>query len=130
MTEICSSFIDGGWTDGAGAHRIPVISPIDESEVAQIAEADAAEVDRAVKAARAAFERGEWRRAPVAKRQIRERHVRRAAGNFKFFADFIGQTSNESYEQDAPFLTIVRRGPVGVAALVAPMATWSRAIGG
>ena len=120
MTEICSSFIDGGWTDGAGAHRIPVISPIDESEVAQIAEADAAEVDRAVKAARAAFERGEWRRAPVAKRQIRERHVRRAAGNFKYFADFIGQTSNESYEQDAPFLTIVRRGPVGVAALVAP----------
>jgi acyl-CoA reductase-like NAD-dependent aldehyde dehydrogenase len=53
-------------------------------------------------------------------RQIRERHVRRAAMNFEFFADFIGQTSNESYEQEAPFLTIVRREPVGVAALIAP----------
>ena len=151
MSETCTSFIDGRWTDGAGAHRIPVISPIDESEVGQIAEANTAEVGRAVAAARAAFDRGEWRRAPVAKRQqvlrhaaalireqadelaerecanaglpmrqIKERHVQRAAGNFEFFADFIGQTSNESYEQDAPFLTIVRREPVGVAALVAP----------
>ena len=53
-------------------------------------------------------------------RQIRERHVRRAAMNFEFFADYIGQASNESFEQEAPFLTIVRRDPVGVAALVAP----------
>jgi acyl-CoA reductase-like NAD-dependent aldehyde dehydrogenase len=53
-------------------------------------------------------------------RQIRERHVRRAAMNFEFFADFIGQALNESYEQEAPFLTIVRREPVGVAALIAP----------
>ena len=151
MTETCSSFIDGKWDDPAGAHRIPVISPIDESEVAQIAEADAAEVDRAVAAARAAFARGEWRKAPVAHRQrvlrriaalirerqdelatrecanaglpmrqIRERHVQRAAANFEFFADFIGQAANESYEQEAPFLTVVRREPVGIAALIAP----------
>jgi acyl-CoA reductase-like NAD-dependent aldehyde dehydrogenase len=53
-------------------------------------------------------------------RQIRERHVKRAAMNFAFFADYIGQAANESYEQEAPFLTIVRREPVGVAALVAP----------
>lgn len=53
-------------------------------------------------------------------KQIRERHVRRAAMNFEFFADYIGQVANESYEQDAPYLTVVRREPVGVAALVAP----------
>lgn len=53
-------------------------------------------------------------------RQIRERHVKRAAMNFDFFADYIGQVANESYEQEAPFLTVVRREPVGIAALVAP----------
>ena len=151
MSELCTSFINGGWTSGEGAERIPVISPIDETLVAEIAQADAAEVDHAVRAARKAFVAGTWRNAPVSKRQsvlrriaalirekvdvlaerecanaglpirqVRERHVQRAAANFEFFADFIGQTSNESYEQDAPFLTIVRRGPVGVAALVAP----------
>jgi 5-carboxymethyl-2-hydroxymuconic-semialdehyde dehydrogenase/aminomuconate-semialdehyde/2-hydroxymuconate-6-semialdehyde dehydrogenase len=151
MSELCTSFIDGRWTSGAGAHLLPVISPIDESEVARIAEADAAEVDRAVQAARAAFVRGDWRRSSVAHRQqvlrriaaairdnadelatrecanaglpmkqIHGRHVQRAAANFEFFADFIGQVANESYEQEAPFLTIVRREPVGVAALVAP----------
>ncbi|WFL76328.1 aldehyde dehydrogenase family protein [Altererythrobacter arenosus] len=151
MSELCTSYIDGKWTSGEGAERIPVISPIDETQVAEVAEADANEVDRAVRAARAAFERGAWRHAPVAERQrvlrriaalirenadelaqrecanaglpmrqIRERHVQRAAANFEFFADFIGQTANESYEQEPPFLTIVRREPVGIAALVAP----------
>lgn len=151
MTELVTSFIAGAFTDGAGAERLPVIYPHDESVVAELAEADAAEVDRAVAAARAAFAQGQWRRAPVAERQrvlrriaalireredelvrrellntgipirqIRERHVRRAAMNFEFFADYIGQASNESFEQEAPFLTIVRRDPVGVAALVAP----------
>jgi 5-carboxymethyl-2-hydroxymuconic-semialdehyde dehydrogenase/aminomuconate-semialdehyde/2-hydroxymuconate-6-semialdehyde dehydrogenase len=151
MLEVVTSFIGGAFTDGAGATRLPVINPHDESVVAELAEADKAEVERAVAAARAAFARGEWRKAPVAQRQkvlrriaslirereddlvarelantgipvrqIRERHVRRAAMNFEFFADFIGQTSNESYEQEAPFLTIVRREPVGVAALIAP----------
>ena len=151
MSELCTSFINGCWTSGEGAERIPVISPIDETLVAEIAQADAAEVDHAVRAARKAFVAGTWRNAPVSKRQsvlrriaalirekvdvlaerecanaglpirqIRERHVQRAAANFEFFADFIGQAANECYEQEPPFLTIVRREPVGIAALVAP----------
>ncbi|QGN55833.1 aldehyde dehydrogenase family protein [Novosphingobium sp. Gsoil 351] len=151
MTELVTSFVAGRFTDGAGAERLPVIYPHDESIVAELAEADAAEVDRAVAAARAAFAKGDWRRAPVSERQrvlrciaaliderqeelvrrellntgipirqIRERHIRRASMNFAFFADYIGQVSNESYEQETPFLTVVRRDPVGVAALVAP----------
>ena len=150
-SELCTSFIDGKWVTGEGAARVPIVSPMTEETIAEIAEADAAEVDRAVQAARAAFASGEWRRSTVAHRQqvlrrvaalIRERkeeiadrevcntgvpikqvlgrHVLRAAANFEFFADFIGQSHNESYEQEAPYLTIVRREPVGVAALVAP----------
>lgn len=53
-------------------------------------------------------------------KQIRERMVTRAAYNFRFFADYIGQESGELYEQHPGYLTMVRREAVGVAALVAP----------
>lgn len=53
-------------------------------------------------------------------KQVRERMVTRAAYNFRFFADYIGQESGEVYEQHPGYLTMVRREAVGVAALVAP----------
>lgn len=52
--------------------------------------------------------------------QVRERQVLRSAGNFRFFADYIGQMSAELYEQEPDHLTYVRREPVGVAALISP----------
>ncbi|WP_294039761.1 aldehyde dehydrogenase [Sphingomonas sp.] len=52
--------------------------------------------------------------------QVRQGQVVRAAGNFRFFADYIGQMTAELYEQDPNYLTFVRREPVGVAALISP----------
>ncbi|MFT4025998.1 MAG: aldehyde dehydrogenase [Novosphingobium sp.] len=52
--------------------------------------------------------------------QVRHGQVGRAAGNFRFFADYIGQTASELYEQHPQYLTYVRREPVGVAALISP----------
>lgn len=52
--------------------------------------------------------------------QVRGRQVLRAAGNFRFFADYIGQMTAELYEQEPKHLTYVRREPVGVAALISP----------
>jgi len=52
--------------------------------------------------------------------QIRGRQVGRAADNFRFFADYIGQMTAELYEQDENYLTYVRREPLGVAALISP----------
>lgn len=52
--------------------------------------------------------------------QVRGRQVGRAANNFRFFADYIGQMTAELYEQDPNYLTMVRREPVGVAALISP----------
>lgn len=52
--------------------------------------------------------------------QVRGRQVGRAADNFRFFADYIGQMAGELYEQDPSYLTMVRREPVGVAALISP----------
>jgi len=53
-------------------------------------------------------------------RQAKDRHVLRAAYNFNFFADYIGQTSGAVYDQTADYLTWVVREPVGVAGLISP----------
>lgn len=53
-------------------------------------------------------------------RELRERHMARAAYNFRFFADFISQRAGERYDQTPGYLTTVAREPVGVAALIAP----------
>ena len=52
--------------------------------------------------------------------QVRGRQIARSANNFRFFADFIGQSAAELYEQNPDYLTFVRREPVGVAALISP----------
>jgi 4-(gamma-glutamylamino)butanal dehydrogenase len=50
--------IDGRWQ--AGSTRYEVVSPVDGQVVAEVAMADAADVDRAVASARAAFEDRRW----------------------------------------------------------------------
>ena len=51
---------------------------------------------------------------------LASRQIPRAAQNFEFFADYIGQMAGETFEQESPFLTTVTREPAGVAALLAP----------
>jgi acyl-CoA reductase-like NAD-dependent aldehyde dehydrogenase len=55
-------FIGGDWVAPAGGGRIEVVSPHDESVVAVVAEAGEADMDRAVSAAREAFDHGPWPR--------------------------------------------------------------------
>lgn len=52
--------------------------------------------------------------------QTRNMHVPRAAYNFKFFAEFIGQAQGDAYTQEDGYLTLVTRDPVGVCALIGP----------
>ena len=56
--------IDGDWKDAASGRTFATINPADESVVAHVAEADAADVDLAVAAARRAFEEGPWSETP------------------------------------------------------------------
>lgn len=63
-------FIDGAWVEGSG-DEIAVTSPIDGSALTTLAGAGRADVDRAVEAARAAFEDGRWRNlAPGARKKV------------------------------------------------------------
>jgi acyl-CoA reductase-like NAD-dependent aldehyde dehydrogenase len=61
-------FIDGGWVDPSTDAVLDVISPHTEQVIGQAAVAGPADVDRAVSAARAAFDHGPWPRLSVAER--------------------------------------------------------------
>jgi aldehyde dehydrogenase (NAD+) len=55
-------FIGGEWVEPAGSDVIEVISPHTEEVVGQVPEGTTADIDRAVAAARTAFDEGEWPR--------------------------------------------------------------------
>lgn len=145
------SFIDGTFVSAGAQHRLPVYDPATGERTCDLLEADAAEVDRAVMAARRAFADGRWSGLPVERRQsvlmavhdalvarqdrlaeiesaatgipigqMRGFYIPRAAHNFRFFAEFIGQVAGEAYTQEPGYLTTVVREPVGVAALLGP----------
>jgi acyl-CoA reductase-like NAD-dependent aldehyde dehydrogenase len=134
----------------AAGIEIPVIYPATEETVSLLREADAAQVDEAVRSARDAFDHGPWPRMDVDQRKdvlyaIRdvlrahsaelgyletlntglplaniERHVERMARNFEFFAEVISTVAGETYTQDSRYLTYVTREPKGVGAMIAP----------
>jgi acyl-CoA reductase-like NAD-dependent aldehyde dehydrogenase len=55
-----SLFIDGDWQKPTGADTIDVISPATEEVIGSVPSASTEDVDRAVRAARNAFDRGPW----------------------------------------------------------------------
>ena len=145
-----TSFIGGRRIASTGP-LLDVIYPATGQVVSHLVEADAAEVDLAVTAARKAFRHSGWPELGVEKRQqmlmtlhdiilahadelarleclnlgvslreLRERHMKRAAYNFRFFAEYIGQSKGQVYDQSAGYRSLVVREPVGVAALIAP----------
>ena len=61
--------INNQWVNSESGKTFPTINPSTGDEICQIAEADAPDVDRAVKAARAAFN-GPWRKMSAANRGV------------------------------------------------------------
>ena len=53
-------FINGEWNDSSSDKSFPVYDPSTEEVIAQVPDANAKDVDRAVAAAKAAFEDGPW----------------------------------------------------------------------
>ncbi len=146
-----TSLIDGNDpAPGRGRHEIAIHNPTTELLLSQLVEADEAEVDRAVRGARRAFDSGPWPRMDITERKdilyaIRDGlrrnaeelaylecvntglplqsvrgHVQRMARNFEFFAEVASTLHGETYTQTRGYLTYVTREPKGVAALIAP----------
>jgi aldehyde dehydrogenase (NAD+) len=61
-------FIGGRWVERSSGKRLELISPVTETVTGAVAEAAEADVDRAVAAARQAFDNGPWPHLTVAER--------------------------------------------------------------
>jgi hypothetical protein len=146
-----TSLIDGKHVaPRATGEDIEIVNPATEAVLTRLREADAEEVDAAVRSARRAFDQGPWPRMDINDRKdilysIRDHlrkhaeelayleclntglplqsvrgHVARMARNFEFFAEVASNVHGETYTQTAGFLTYVTREPKGVAGCIAP----------
>ncbi|GFR53001.1 hypothetical protein Agub_g15693, partial [Astrephomene gubernaculifera] len=61
-------FIGGKWTEAASGRRMSVVDPRTEEVLIDVSEGDAADVDKAVAAARHAFDNGPWPRMTAKER--------------------------------------------------------------
>lgn len=143
-------FIGGSWTAPASGASIDIISPSTEACVGSVAEATSADVDRAVAAARHAFDQGPWPRMTGAERAAKLRAVaeRLAArsedfarawalqvgmpfvhasasapymrGYFDYYAGLAEQGFEELRSPAQGGSCVVAREPVGVVAAIVP----------
>jgi aldehyde dehydrogenase (NAD+) len=70
-----SFFVGGGWVEPTSGDILSVISPVTEDVVMTFAEAKQGDVDRAVAAARDAFDNGPWPRMSASERAEKLREV-------------------------------------------------------
>jgi betaine-aldehyde dehydrogenase len=142
--------IDGTWRAGEADKTFDIVEPATSEVMARAAVASPADVDRAVKAARAAFERGTWSEAPASARAkvlykiaeliradvdrlatlearnagkpIRDARdeVLGAAQCFEYYAGAATRIFGETIPVTAPGLDFTLREPVGVVALIVP----------
>jgi len=85
LTIRSQAFIDGRYVDAASGETFECINPADNRVIATIASTDVEDVDRAVAAARRAFDQGSWSRmAPENRKAVLLR-----------FAELISQHQNE-----------------------------------
>ena len=83
-------FIDGAWVDGASDDEIAVINPATEEVIGHVPQGSVADVDRAVEAARRAFDEGPWPRlSPRARSDMLLRFVQTVADRRADLVDLI-----------------------------------------
>lgn len=68
MSQAQTLFIDGQWVAAENGATREILCPADGSHVGTVSEGTSGDAERAVLAARAAFDKGEWRNTPAAKR--------------------------------------------------------------
>jgi aldehyde dehydrogenase (NAD+) len=143
-------FINGEWRDAAGGKTIEVVNPATEEVIAEVASAEAGDVEAAVTAARAAFD-GPWAKLSARERgklvwKIGERlmekadeiahletlhngkpifesrhiEVPAAAECFQYFAGWADKIHGETIPVKGNYLTYTLREPVGVVAAIVP----------
>lgn len=70
MVRAKKLLINNEWVDSVSGKTFATINPATAEEICQVAEADSADVDKAVHAARVAFETGPWRKSTASQRGL------------------------------------------------------------
>ncbi|NTW40406.1 MAG: 5-carboxymethyl-2-hydroxymuconate semialdehyde dehydrogenase, partial [Cellulomonadaceae bacterium] len=146
-------YIDGHLVDSVDSGTFDVLDPVTNEVYLQAAAGQRADVDAAVAAARRAFTDGPWpRMQPRERSRVLHRvadivesrderlaelesfdsglpitqalgQARRAAENFRFFADLVVAQADDAYKVPGRQLNYVNRKPIGVAGLITPWNT-------
>jgi phenylacetaldehyde dehydrogenase len=118
-------FINGQWADAASGKMFETPNPATGETLARVAEGDAEDIDRAVRAARRAFEEGPWSRMTPSERG---RIIWRIGDLILEHLDELAQL--ESLDNGKPF-AVARAADVALAAdLFHYMAGWATKIEG
>ena len=143
-------FIGGEWVDAASGKTFTTPNPATGMPLAEVAEADKADIDRAVAAARTAFE-GKWAKTGARERgrllyklaQLVEAHAKELAAletadngkpiresmyvdvpqvveNLEYFAGWATKIEGETIPVPGPFFNYTLREPVGVCGQIIP----------
>jgi aminomuconate-semialdehyde/2-hydroxymuconate-6-semialdehyde dehydrogenase len=100
-------FIDGEWTGSADGATFESVSPIDNTVIAHVARGGSADADRAVEAARRAFDHGPWPKMnPAARKKILHAAAALIEERLEEFATAetrdMGKPVSESRTKDVP----------------------------
>ena len=143
-------YIGGQWVDAVAGHTFPTVNPATEETITGVAEGRAEDIDRAVRAARQAFE-GPWAKVSAADRgrllwkigDLIESHlaevaevetldsgktitessrvdVPMAADCFRYFAGWATKIEGETIPVRAPCFNYTLREPLGVIGQIIP----------
>ncbi len=153
LPEKIQHYIDGAFVDSVDGDTFEVLNPVTNETYVHAAAGKKADVDLAVAAARRAFVDGPWPKMVPRERSrvlhriadIVESHdqqlaemesfdsglpitqalgqARRAAENFRFFADLIVAQADDAFKVPGRQMNYVNRKPIGVAGLITPWNT-------
>ncbi|WP_242491782.1 5-carboxymethyl-2-hydroxymuconate semialdehyde dehydrogenase [Actinomyces minihominis] len=153
LPEQILHYIDGNYVPSLSGETFDVLNPVTNETYIQAASGDKADVERAVAAAKKAFETGPWpKMLPRERSRILHRvadlieaederlaelesydsglpitqalgQARRAAENFRFFADLVVAQVDDAFKVPGRQMNYVNRKPIGVAGLITPWNT-------
>ena len=153
IPEVIPHYINGERVGSIDGDTFDVIDPVTNEPYTQAASGKPADIDAAVAAAKDAFENGPWpKMLPRERSRILHRiadivesrgdqlaqmesfdsglpitqalgQARRAAENFRFFADLIVAQADDTYKVPGRQVNYVNRKPIGVAGLITPWNT-------
>ena len=143
-------FINNEWRPALSGKRFPVENPATEEIIAEVAQGDAADADKAVKAARACFESDAWRGMSARKRgrllfktadllearleefaRLETAHngktlfeskieISMTVNTLRYYAGWADKITGETLPVEGPFFTYTLREPIGVVGAIVP----------